>query len=134
MPLVVHQVEISLARLEAFTDGTLDQCLIERITPMAWSPLAGGLIGGRAGELLPSQRAYQPEKFLPAVDAIAKARGVSRTAVALAWLLKHPANIQPVVGSTNPERIREAAKADDLDLTREEWYRLLIAARGEPLP
>jgi aryl-alcohol dehydrogenase-like predicted oxidoreductase len=48
MPLVAHQVEISLAKLDAFTDGTLDQCLIERITPMAWSPLAAGLIGGGA--------------------------------------------------------------------------------------
>ncbi|MRR52864.1 MAG: aldo/keto reductase, partial [Rhodocyclaceae bacterium] len=45
MPLVVHQVEISLLKLDAFTDGTLDQCLIERITPMAWSPLGGGVLG-----------------------------------------------------------------------------------------
>jgi predicted oxidoreductase len=134
MPLVVHQVEISLARLDAFADGTLDQCLIERITPMAWSPLAGGLIGAGAQRLLPAQTGYRPEKFLPALDAVAKARGASRTTVALAWLLKHPSNIQPIVGSTNPDRIREAAQAEALDLTREEWYRLLLAARGEPLP
>src|ERR1043166_1024504 len=49
MPLVVHQVEISLAKLDAFTDGTLDQCLIEGITPMAWSPLAAGLVGRGGG-------------------------------------------------------------------------------------
>jgi predicted oxidoreductase len=130
----VHQVEISLARLDAFTDGTLDQCLIEGITPMAWSPLAGGLIGAGAKRLLPAQETYRPEKFLPALDAIAKARGVSRITVALAWLLRHPSKIIPVIGSTNPEHIREAARADELELTREEWYRLLIAARGEPLP
>jgi len=53
---------------------------------------------------------------------------------ALAWLLKHPSKILPIIGSTQPERIAEAAKADDLELSREEWYRLLIAARGEPLP
>lgn len=134
MPLIVHQVEISLARLDAFTDGTLDQCLIERITPMAWSPLAGGLIGAGARRLLPSQESYRPEQFTPALDAIAHTRGVGRVAVALAWLLRHPAGIQPVVGSTNAQRIREAAKAADLELTREEWYRLLLAARGEPLP
>jgi predicted oxidoreductase len=134
MPLVAHQVEISLAKLDAFTDGTLDQCLIERITPMAWSPLAGGLIGDGANRLLPSQESYRPERFLPALEAVAKARGASRTVVALAWLLKHPANIQPIIGTTNPDRIREAAKAADLELTREEWYRLLIAARGEPVP
>ncbi|HSU55697.1 MAG TPA: aldo/keto reductase [Candidatus Dormibacteraeota bacterium] len=134
MPLVVHQVEISLAKLDAFTDGTLDQCLIERITPMAWSPLAGGLIGAGAKGLLRSQEVYHPEKFVPELDAIARQRGTSRVAVALAWLLRHPSKIMPVVGSANPDRIREAAKAVELELTREEWYRLLIAARGEALP
>ena len=134
MPLVAHQVEISLAKLDAFTDGTLDQCLIERITPMAWSPLAAGLIGGGATRLLSSQKAYRPELFLPVLEAVAQARGVSRTVVALAWLLKHPAGILPIIGTTNPERIREATQAPKLELTREEWYRLLIAARGEPLP
>ena len=54
--------------------------------------------------------------------------------VALAWLLKHPSHIMPIVGSTNPLRIRESARADELELTREEWYRLLLAAWGEPLP
>ena len=121
-------------RLDAFTDGTLDQCLIEQITPMAWSPLAAGLLGVGANRLLPSQKVYRPETFLPVIDSVAKARGTTRTVVALAWLLKHPGKIQPIVGSIKPDRIREAAKADELDLTREEWYRLLIAARGEPMP
>jgi predicted oxidoreductase len=134
MPLVVNQVEISLAKLDAFTDGTLDQCLIESITPMAWSPLAAGLLGSGAGDLLPSQKSYRPETFLPVVDAVAREHGVSRTVVALAWLLKHPAKILPIIGSTNPERIRDSARAPELELSREEWYRLLIAARGEPLP
>jgi predicted oxidoreductase len=134
MPLVVHQVEISLAKLDCLTDGTLDQCLIERLTPMAWSPLAAGLIGGGASRLLPGQMGYRPEVFLPAVDEIAKGHGCSRAAVALAWLLLHPARIQPVIGTTNPDRIKDCARAEEVRLTREEWYRLLIAARGEPLP
>jgi predicted oxidoreductase len=134
MPLIVHQVEISLARLDTFTDGTLDQCLIERVTPMAWSPLAAGLLGDKPGQLLSWQKLYRPEKFLPVVDEIARRHGVSRTVVALAWLLKHPSKIQPIIGSTNPDRIREAVRATDVELTREEWYRLLVAARGEPLP
>jgi predicted oxidoreductase len=134
MPLIVHEVEISLAKLDAFTDGTLDQCLVEKITPMAWSPLAGGLIGAGAGRLLPAQQSYRPEKFLPVLDEIANTRTVSRPVAALAWLLKHPAGIIPIIGSNNPVRIREAAKAPGLELTREEWYRLLAAARGEPLP
>lgn len=134
MPLMAHQVEISLAKLDVFTDGTLDQCLIERITPMAWSPLAAGLIGGGATRLLSAQKAYRPELFLPVLEAVAQSHGVSRTVVALAWLLKHPAGILPIIGTTNPERIREATRAPELELTREEWYRLLIAARGGPLP
>ncbi|HKI68118.1 MAG TPA: aldo/keto reductase [Verrucomicrobiae bacterium] len=134
MPLLVNQVEISLAMLEPFTDGILDQCLSEKITPMAWSPLAAGLIGDGAAKLLPAQQGYRPEKFLPVLDEIARTRGVSRGVVALAWLLKHPSNIIPLVGSTRPERIRDAAKATELELSRDEWYRLLIAARGEPLP
>jgi len=134
MPLVVHQVEISLAKLDALTDGTLDQCLTDKMTPMAWSPLAAGLIGAGAHDLLPSQKSYRAETFLPAIDTIAKEHGVSRTAVALAWLLKHPSGVQPIVGSINPDRIRQAAKADEFELSREEWYSLLLAARGEPLP
>jgi predicted oxidoreductase len=134
MPLVVQQVEISLAHLDAFTDGTLDQCLIENITPMAWSPLASGLIGSGAKLLLPSQQSYRVDKIVPALEAIAQAHGVSPTVVALAWLLVHPSKILPIVGSLQPARIREAVKAADLQLTREEWYQLLLAARGEPLP
>jgi len=56
------------------------------------------------------------------------------TAIALAWLLRHPAGIVPVIGSTNPEHIREATKAADLLLSPEEWYRLMAAAAGKPLP
>jgi predicted oxidoreductase len=134
MPLILHQVEISLAKLDAFTDGTLDQCLEKNITPMAWSPLAAGLIGEGSKRLLPAQQGYRPEKFLPELEAVAKARGVGRTIIALAWLMKHPSRIIPIVGSNNPERIREAVRATEIELTRDEWYRLLNAARGEPLP
>jgi predicted oxidoreductase len=135
MALIVNQVEISLGKLDAFTDGTLDQCLEKKLTPLAWSPLAKGLLGDGAGNLSTEQRtAYGAERIKPVLDAIATAHGVARTVVALAWLLKHPAKIVPIVGSTNPDRIREAVKAADLNLSREEWYRLLVAARGEPVP
>ncbi len=134
MPLIVHQIEISLAQLDPFTDGTLDQCLIENITPMAWSPLAGGLIGEGATRLLPFQQAYRPEKILPVLDAIARQRGTTRSVVALAWLLLHPSNILPVIGSINPARIRAAAESCRVALSRKEWYQLLLAARADPLP
>jgi predicted oxidoreductase len=133
-PLVVNQVEMSLAHLDPLEDGTLDQCLTEGMIPMAWSPLAGGRLGDGVRRVLPSQEAYQTEEINRQLDAIAASLGASRTAVALAWLLRHPAGIVPVVGSVDPVRIREAAMADSLKLTREDWYRLLTTARGHPLP
>jgi predicted oxidoreductase len=134
MPLVVNQVEISLANLTCVEDGTLDQCVAEKIIPMAWSPLAGGKLGNGSKQVLPAQETYQTAEVCAELDLIAKARGVNRTVVSLAWLLKHPACIVPVVGSTNPANIRDAARADELDLSRDEWYRLFRAARGARLP
>jgi predicted oxidoreductase len=133
-PLLVNQVEISLAQLAPFSDGTLDQCLAEAITPMAWSPLAGGKLGDGPRRVLPSQEAYRTETLNAALDALGRELGVSRTVVALAWLLRHPSRIVPIVGSTNPERIREAVAADRITLSREQWYQLFTIARGEPLP
>jgi predicted oxidoreductase len=133
-PLVVNQVEISLMQRATFEDGTLDQCLEKGITPMAWSPLGAGLLGDGAKRLLTAQQSYKPEAVIKVLDEIARERGVSRTVIAYAWLLKHPSKIVPIVGSTNPERIREAVKATEFVLSREEWYRLFLAARGEPLP
>lgn len=134
MRLLVNQVEISLANLSCFHDGTLDQCLAEKMTPMAWSPLAGGRLGDGAKKVLPAQEAYQTEAVGAVLDEIARDHGASRTTVALAWLLKHPARIVPIIGTTNPEKIRDAAKADSIELSRDEWYRLFRAALGQPLP
>jgi predicted oxidoreductase len=134
LPLIVNQVEISLAKLDCFTDGTLDQCLERKITPLAWSPLGGGFLASGAILRLPSDQQRHAKSVLGVLDEIAEKRGMSRTVIALGWLLKHPSRIVPIVGSNNPERIRDAAQAAGVELTREEWYRLLIAARGEPLP
>jgi predicted oxidoreductase len=133
-PLVVNQVEISLAQRVAFEDGTLDQCLEKNLIPMAWSPLGAGLLGDGAKRLLPAQQGYKTDAIVKVLDEIANARDVSRTVIAYAWLLKHPSMIVPIVGTTNPDRIREAVRATEFELSREEWYRLFLAARGEPLP
>jgi predicted oxidoreductase len=133
-PLLVNQVEIHLGRLDPFTDGTLDQCIESNITPTAWSPLGGGWLG--AGKELDATHAKYAErkKLIELLDQTAAELGVSRTVVSLAWLLKHPSKIMPIVGSNNPANIRDAAKADDIELTREQWYRILVAARGKNLP
>jgi predicted oxidoreductase len=133
-PLVVNQVEMSLARLTCLEDGTLDQCLAQKITPMAWSPLAGGKLGDGPRRVLPSQEGYRTEVINALLDELVPRYRTSRVALALAWLRRHPAGIQPIIGSTDSRRIVDAAAAHAIDLTREDWYRLLVAARGEPLP
>ena len=134
MPLVVNQVEISLAHLDCLADGTLDQCLAEKITPLAWSPVARGLVadGGRVDPKHPKREGL--EALVTLLDATAKKYGTTRSALSLAWLLKHPSRIIPLVGSTHPDRIRAAVKADEVELSREDWYGLFLAARMAPLP
>lgn len=133
MPLAVNQVEISLGRLDCLHDGTLDQCIERNISAVAWSPLAGGWIAtGNVGADDP--KGATKRGVLAALDEVAARRGATRTVIALAWLLKHPAKIVPIIGSVNVHNIRAAAQADEIDLSREEWYRLYVAARGEPLP
>jgi len=133
-PLVVNQVEISLACLGPLEDGTVDQCVAQRMTPLAWSPLGGGLLGGGPRKLLPAQESYDVERVNLALDETARSLGCSRAVVALAWLLKHPAGIVPIVGSTDPVRIREAAWSTNVELSRDQWYRLFAAARPTRLP
>ena len=134
MPLVVNQVEISLHHLDCLNDGTLDQCLAENITPMAWSPLAAGRLGNNDPIVLRDPDHARRIHIREVLDLIARDRQTSRAVVAMAWLLKHPSRIVPIVGSTDPGRITELAKAADLELTRDEWYRLLESALGQRLP
>ena len=132
-PLLVHQVEISLAKLEPFEDGTIDQCLAEKVIPLAWSPLAGGRLSDTLPIDINSPDHARRIGLRATLDDIARDYGVSRTIIALAWLLKHPARIVPIIGTAKPERIREAAQTDKVHLSRDEWYRLLEAARGARL-
>jgi predicted oxidoreductase len=134
MPLIVNQVEIHLGRLDCFYDGTLDQCLEKTITPLSWSPLGGGMLGDGKSVDPKHPRHDDLTKLLALMDQIAGEHGVSRTVIACAWLMKHPTRIIPIVGSANPDHIRAAVKADDIELSREDWYRLLVAARGKALP
>ncbi len=128
-PLVCNQIEVHPLRLAPFEDGTLDYLHEHRITPTSWSPVAGGRLGDP-----PTPTSDAPARLLGALDAEAQAHGVSRTTLIMAWLLKHPSGILPIVGSRRPDRIREAVAADAVELSREAWYRILLAARGKPLP
>jgi predicted oxidoreductase len=134
MPLVVNQVEIHLARLDCLEDGTLDQCLEHGITPVSWSPLAGGLLGDGSRVDPKDPRAPGLRALMDLLDAKSRQHGVSRAVLSLAWLLRHPARIIPIVGSVNAARIQDAVRADSLELGREDWYAILVAARMQALP
>jgi predicted oxidoreductase len=134
MPLIAHQVEISLARLDCLEDGTLDQCMTDGITPVAWSPLAGGRLGDGFVPDPRDPRAAALDDLRSTLDEVAEQHDVSRTVIALAWLLRHPAGIIPIVGSVSPARIADAVEADEIELSRDDWYRILVAARMQGLP
>lgn len=127
-PLVSTQPEFSPLHVAPLTDGVLDQALERGMAVMAWSPLGGGRLGGGEGAD-PRARAVTA-----ALDAIAEREGAPRSAAAYAWIMAHPASPIPIVGSQNPARIAEAARALEVRLDRADWYAVLTAARGEPLP
>ena len=133
MKLHCNQVEISLIHYDALEDGSLDYYQRHNITPLAWSPLAQGKLGSEYPVPLRNPNHKQEQTIRDALHLVAKEEECSPTVVALARLLRHPAGIVPIIGSTNPEHIRDAARAVDLDLSREEWYRLMPAAVGQPL-
>ena len=127
-PLASTQVELSPLAIEPLADGVLDQAMTEGWAVLAWSPLGQGRLGeGAAGDA-------RVQAVRAALDAAAERAGVSRTVAAYAWVLSHPSRPIPIVGSQRPERIREAAAALDVRLTRAEWYAVLTAGRGAPLP
>ena len=134
MKLIVNQVEISLMKLDFFKNGTMEQCMLDKITPLAWSPLAGGRLCFTGAIDLNEPGHAKRIQLRDAIDLVARERNVPRAVVAVAWLLRHPSGILPIIGSSDPHNIKEMAKAVDLKLTRDEWYSLMEGAAGERLP
>jgi predicted oxidoreductase len=126
-PLVTNQIEFSVLYLPPLYDGTLDQCQQLRVPPMAWSPLAGGKLFTNTDE-----RSTKTGVALQKVGEELGGAGVEQ--VALAWIMKHPANAMPVLGTGRPERIRESARAASLQLSRDQWFEILAASAGQEVP
>lgn len=122
-PLVANQVEISILKLDAFTDGTLDYCQKEKITPMAWAPLGGGNIFNSDEE--------RSKRIIAVSQLLAEKYNVLPEQIMLAWLLKHPGKIKPVLGTAKHERIKLAIEATKINLLREQWFMLWRASTGE---
>lgn len=126
LPIVSTQPEFSPLTIDVIANGELDQALTMNMAVMAWSPLGGGRIA--------EPRDDRDSAVAAALDAVAQAFGVSRTAAAYSWIMAHPALPIPIVGSQRADRIAEAADAHKVRWTRTQWYEVLVASRGENLP
>jgi predicted oxidoreductase len=124
--LVSTQPEIGPLRIDCVENGELDQAMVLGLVPLAWSPLGGGRLANPQTE--------RELAVAAALDTVAAAAGVSRAVAAYGWLMAHPAGIVPIIGSQQAERIAEGAKALEMQWNREDWYAVLVAARGERLP
>ena len=118
-PLVTNQIEISLSEISPFTNGDIAFHQRQAHAMMAWSPLGGGAL------------MTEDSSVAAVMDDIAGAAGVDRAAVAVAFLLAHPAHILPVMGTNNIDRIARLSDAFKVKLDRQNWYRLYEAALGQ---
>lgn len=143
-PIVLNQLELNLLHNNLIADGiltnmtdaiytathnTLEYCRMQNIMIQAWSPIAGGQLF-TADEKSPEN----VRNTAQLLHEIASDHNTTPDAIAFAWLLRHPMGIQPIIGTLNAERIKRAVAADDVELSRIEWYKLLAAARGAGVP
>ncbi|MGN7166957.1 aldo/keto reductase [Paenibacillus cellulositrophicus] len=142
-PIVANQLQLSITNATMISAGinvnmenesavnrdgsVLDFCRLNDITVQPWSPFQYGFF---EGVFLGNDKFPELNKK---IDEIAGKYGVTNTTIAIAWLLRHPANMQPVIGTMNLERLQDCIKASDVTLTREEWYEIYRAA-GNILP
>jgi len=126
IPLASLQPELSPLELAPVENGLLDLAMERDHAVLAWSPLGGGRIGSPEDD--------RSKAVAAALDVVAEQAGVSRAAAAYAWIMAHPARAIPIVGTQNASRIAEIADVYKVRFTRQSWYDVLIASRGERLP
>ncbi len=142
-PLVINQLQLSITNTGMIDAGInvnmqinasidrdgsiLDYCRLKEITIQPWSPFQYGFF---EGAFLDNDKFPELNRK---INEIAASWGVTNTAIAIAWLLRHPAHMQPIVGTTNPGRVRDICKASDIRLSRQEWYDIYLAV-GNKLP
>lgn len=117
-PLVTNQIELSLFKHDPFFNGTTDTLMKHNVKPLAWSPLGGG-------------KFFEDERVKGLLNHLASEYKASVTQILLAWLLKHPSGVLPILGTTKPERVIEGAGALTVNLSRQHWFELLKAATGK---
>lgn len=117
----VNQIEFSLTQNTAMTNGILDQMLQKEMQPMSWSPL---------GNVFREEN-HQTKKIKVVLKSLSEKYNATEDTLLLAWLLKHPSEVTPVIGTTNKKRILNANKALEIDLELEDWFELLEASNGQ---
>ena len=143
MPLCANQLQLSIGHTPMIDSGlnvnmyregssvrdggVLDFCRLNKITIQPWSPMQFGFF---EGVFVDNEKFPELNETL---GRIGEKYGASKTTMASAWLLRHPAKMQPVTGTTNPSRLADCLKAADVNITREEWYEIYRAA-GNKLP
>lgn len=145
--IVVNQLELSLLKTDFvssaigfnnsnglgsnFPLGTIEHSILNNISLQSWSPIAKGIYTGKKLDKNTPETVINTKKI---VERLAKEKNVSTDAIVIAWLMKHPAKINPVIGSKNPQRIKNAVEAYSVELSRDEWYELLVSSTGKPMP
>ena len=125
-PLVTNQIEVSVLNTEHFDNGNIDFLQEKKISPMVWSPFAGGRIFWENSE--------QANRVRNVLNEIANKYQVGIDAVATVWLLVHPVNFIVVLGSGKINRIKSSLRGLEIKLTREEWFKIWIASKGYDVP
>ena len=121
-----NQVELSIVHLKPFIDGTLDNCLQNTIRPMAWSPLGGGILN--------EDEHPRFRSIFSVATELAEKYNTGINQILIAFLLQHPTNILPVVGTTKIERLLQVKEASNIELANEDWFKLWTASSGEDVP
>jgi predicted oxidoreductase len=144
-PIVANQVALNIIHTHMFdegvifnqynpmlarNEGTIEYCRLHNITLQSWGSMAWGVLTGRESK----EANEKVTRTTPLVQKMAQEKGVAPEAILTAWILRHPARIQAIIGSTKSERIAATCAGDQVELNREEWYQLYTAGRGENLP
>lgn len=120
----VNQIEFSLTQHAAMHNGSLDHMMTHNVIPMAWSPLGSVF----------REDTEQNRRIHKQLGTLMDKYNASEDQLLLAWILKHPAHIHPVIGTTTKTRISDASKAASIDLELEDWFKILVACQGHKVP
>jgi len=119
-----NQIEFSLTQHSAMYDGTLDQMMLKHIIPMAWSPMGS----------IYKEDTEQIQRIKKQLSELTEAYDATEDQLLLAWILKHPSKIHPVIGTTTKDRIKDATKSVQIELDLEDWFLILRASQGHRVP